>query len=464
MRYKTITPLHRDENFIPVPPSSNIWSYHGQINHAAPEYPIGEERVIPNFPIERWRTPKVKHHKSWKKVKDEGIIKMTPYSVGFRSKEEYIIEREHWRNNFTRDYLVENRCPTVAEWYPTTSLETRWLQKYDLRDFSGLPVVSNNFDLADEIAKVKNECKSSVVSSQFHNLDVLTSVAELPKTLDLLVTVFQRARHPLEGIASLLKRYRKAHGNKDRISTLHKDFLSEWMQYRYGIMPLVYTIKDVLEILDGMKYEFRTDKDKGRVILPAWPSALPNEDCLIQAISGDVTIRAVGKSSYLNPNLRLSDQLTINPFYTAWELIPLSFVIDWFVNVGDWLLAETAGMRDLASQRSFCISTKINIEETITLKKRWIDGGISEPPAPFNHWGSCDGRDLTYTDTVRYDTLKVDEQMHLLSKTVEKSYVREIFVPADVELQFNPHLNWKRWMDAYALTFNRALKGLRKLK
>lgn len=94
---------------------------------------------------------------------------------------------------------------------------------------------------------------------------------------------------------------------------------------------------------------------------------------------------------------------------------------------------------------------------------KWIDGEISEPPAPFNDWGSCDGRDLTYTDTVRYDTLKVDEQMHLLSKTVEKSYHREIFVPTDVELQFNPYLNWKRWMDAYALTFNLALKGLKKL-
>lgn len=42
----------------------------------------------------------------------------------------------------------------------------------------------------------------------------------------------------------------------------------------------------------------------------------------------------------VNPTLRkLRDTGLINPLQTAWELVPFSFVIDWFVNVGDHISA-----------------------------------------------------------------------------------------------------------------------------
>lgn len=48
-----------------------------------------------------------------------------------------------------------------------------------------------------------------------------------------------------------------------------------------------------------------------------------------------------------NPNLGLAGQLgLLNPAALAWEIVPFSFVADWFVNVGDWLQGFTdfAGM------------------------------------------------------------------------------------------------------------------------
>lgn len=48
-----------------------------------------------------------------------------------------------------------------------------------------------------------------------------------------------------------------------------------------------------------------------------------------------------------NPNLALAGQLgLLNPAALAWEIVPFSFVVDWFVNVGDWLQGFTdfAGM------------------------------------------------------------------------------------------------------------------------
>jgi hypothetical protein len=43
-----------------------------------------------------------------------------------------------------------------------------------------------------------------------------------------------------------------------------------------------------------------------------------------------------------NPNLNLADQLGfVNPASVAWELVPFSFVVDWFVNVGDIIASAT---------------------------------------------------------------------------------------------------------------------------
>jgi hypothetical protein len=44
---------------------------------------------------------------------------------------------------------------------------------------------------------------------------------------------------------------------------------------------------------------------------------------------------------------RLSQMGMTNPFATAWELLPLTYIADWFVGIGDWLqsLGAPAGMK-----------------------------------------------------------------------------------------------------------------------
>jgi hypothetical protein len=45
----------------------------------------------------------------------------------------------------------------------------------------------------------------------------------------------------------------------------------------------------------------------------------------------------------VNPNLHTIQQMGLtNPLVVAWELIPFSFVADWFIQVGDYLTALTA--------------------------------------------------------------------------------------------------------------------------
>jgi hypothetical protein len=72
----------------------------------------------------------------------------------------------------------------------------------------------------------------------------------------------------------------------------------------------------------------------------------------------------------VNPEfVRLQQMGLTNPLEVAWELIPFSFVADWFISVGDWLRGLTAlhGLRIVSGFRSNVneIATRYEQPETI---------------------------------------------------------------------------------------------------
>jgi hypothetical protein len=74
----------------------------------------------------------------------------------------------------------------------------------------------------------------------------------------------------------------------------------------------------------------------------------PQKDFGTYAAQGSWTVGCEISARYRvsNPELLLASSLGLaNPFALAWELTPLSFVLDWFVSVGDFLngLGATLG-------------------------------------------------------------------------------------------------------------------------
>lgn len=144
---------------------------------------------------------------------------------------------------------------------------------------------------------------------------------------------------------------------------------------------------------------------------------------------------------------RLFDQIQLNPFVTAWELVPFSFVVDWFVNVGDWLQSQTATLVTYASQRVACLSIKKDVISTtfVISKHNWSVTKSS----PF------------HGEVTR--SLSPVERQQVYRRQVLESYNRSLFTPQDVNLSFGWEMTWKRWLDAFVLVqipLNKALRSL----
>ena len=225
------------------------------------------------------------------------------------------------------------------------------------------------------------------------------------------------------------------------------------MEYRYAIMPAFYSVQDISELIKERNNAYKTDREK-RVITYNNVTDVPlintHNSYLYQEVSGTTTIRAVGKARYnlSNLNLRLFDQVGLNPFVTAWELIPFSFVVDWFVNIGDWVQAQTSSLVDLAMQRSFCYSIKHELRVVTKLRIKEVEQFIK----PYPELGGS---------VVHEHPIDLDD---VLTTELISHYERHPFHAGDTQIVLDAFLNWKRSLDAFVLSNKPLIKALRSLK
>lgn len=169
--------------------------------------------------------------------------------------------------------------------------------------------------------------------------DFLSNLAELPETIESIY----------RGIAAVLEMYRDAKRGEVRLyNKLSRKLLKTeshaqqrreiantanavaaiWLSYRLAIEPTVGMVYDAATILrDGYKAYFRYRELERSAVSVAYSS----EQCDISIVE-----RVCIKRSY---DL-FASALGFPPIGAAWELVPLSFVLDRFINIGDWLTAH----------------------------------------------------------------------------------------------------------------------------
>lgn len=118
-----------------------------------------------------------------------------------------------------------------------------------------------------------------------------------------------------------------------------KRWADRWMELHFGWVPLLQDIYEAIQIL--------ADPPQVRLI-EATASGIHSwnvkEVGWQPGISGELNahIKIAGETVLTSPNLQLLDRLgLINPVSAAWEVMPFSFLLDWFVPVGRFIESWT---------------------------------------------------------------------------------------------------------------------------
>lgn len=114
-----------------------------------------------------------------------------------------------------------------------------------------------------------------------------------------------------------------------------------WLEFSFGWKPLV---QDVFNAVDILQNPIKANRPIGTAsdtwfyqrqvgLYPGHPNGYT-----LERSTGKIFAKMGCEVEISNPNLYLANQLGLtNPALIVWELIPFSFVVDWFTNVGQFL-------------------------------------------------------------------------------------------------------------------------------
>lgn len=194
----------------------------------------------------------------------------------------------------------------------------------------------------------------AVSRSREAKVQLLTTAGELPETLDMLKDPYLKLARQGDKFQKLLPR-----NVRRSVSAI----TNAWLQIRYGVIPVVQEINTYWQEFER---NFSLDLNPLRKTRAGTSNSSLTNSRFTRTFGGgyfrgteDVTLttRLHATNYYrvvesVNSNYGLNWQGLVQ---TAWELIPYSFVIDWFADVGGWLgtVLPNSSVSDLGN----CLST-----------------------------------------------------------------------------------------------------------
>lgn len=209
--------------------------------------------------------------------------------------------------------------------------------------------VQNNLDaLRPSCALSANDCLSDVTSD-------LNGLESLPELVPMLKQI-----RDVTKLASVVKKL--AVGDLSVLKDLIDLFASGYLAYKYGAKPLASDVQEARRIANtyvGNLHHISTDLPPA--LYGSFKFKLPDQ---IPGIPGTLVLTTrtkmvlgSGPGAIMAAVLTLNDVGLLPTLARIWDLVPFSFVLDWFTNLGDRFEAIDSGVLRVALNPRYYIHT-----------------------------------------------------------------------------------------------------------
>lgn len=201
-----------------------------------------------------------------------------------------------------------------------------------------LPLVQwpADYDM-DKVNLVSQQSQAKARAAIF---DALTTLAEMPQTSRLLGNAWGRVNNFAMRSASFARRFRSP-------GSAVRAFNEKWLEYRYGWLPAIYAAEDALKAYNESQNERKFISEKATMAENI--NLNDTKTTITPLIVGGVGTQVLTQTDVVTGTRRYTGAAWgpatgsvrkyagFDPILTAWELVPYSFVADWFLNVGTWV-------------------------------------------------------------------------------------------------------------------------------
>lgn len=221
-------------------------------------------------------------------------------------------------------------------------------------------------NLPDFSSHISGAVNSAISSASSGKVQALVSAMEAKETFKLLLTAARRLLFLVHAV--------RLRADEKKIS-----FANAWLEYRYGWRPLIYEVKQWItalnesfrkgERLHGTGQLLLSDRSSGSL---SWAAGSEQTIKTNWSFEYSVRINGFALCEVTNPNIA---RFGLNPLTSAYELVTLSFVLNWFWDIGSWLAANSTSLSGFSLVSS---GHNVKIESTYH-SSTWVE------PAPGSH-------------------------------------------------------------------------------
>lgn len=251
------------------------------------------------------------------KMRKGQVLPVNPCNTEFYSRSGGV------RGSFYLRRVRQN--PSTGIWGNADQWNNYWCQTAPSRPSQPPPPVSAQALLTEAIGKWQQQ-----------GWDMATFAAESGKTLSMLQSAISNFNAYANQCFDIMRRRRKRLASVKEALDL---FSSIWMEGRYGWRLLYYDIQGIQRTLDSdsdqSKSRFNATDTATRETTSAWTKKTNYMRYRIHT-THTYNVRAGVLGVMKRPG-----SIALDPIVTAWEVIPWTMVIDWFVDVGSVIRATS---------------------------------------------------------------------------------------------------------------------------